>query len=346
MDRHVVETCIEASALIRSVARPDVLMVAALLHDIGKGSLTEHSVAGEPLARAIAARMGFDADAVDLVGTLVRRHLLLAETATTRDPDDPATVELVTSAIGSPEALSLLTALTEADARATSAKAWTRWRAGLVLDLARRAAAALDAGRTPARVVTDDVTVPPEARAGGLAVAVEAAPDGSRVTLVAPDRVGLLADEAAVFALQRYRCGPPARGRRSTTASPCGRSPGRTSRRPCSGSGTTRWSTAGSTPPDGCGPRTPTHWSRRSPYAPRPRRTRPCWRSGPPTAPGSSTSSAPRSRGSGSRCARPTSTRSGRRRSTCSTCRRTRRGCSGTTAPRGRPRRPRRPLGL
>ena len=54
VDRHVVETCIEASALIREVARPDVLMVAALLHDIGKGSLTEHSVAGEPIARAIA----------------------------------------------------------------------------------------------------------------------------------------------------------------------------------------------------------------------------------------------------------------------------------------------------
>ncbi len=51
VDRHVVETCIEASALIRDVARPDVLMVAALLHDIGKGSLTEHSVAGEPIAR-------------------------------------------------------------------------------------------------------------------------------------------------------------------------------------------------------------------------------------------------------------------------------------------------------
>ena len=60
VDRHVVETCIEASALIRDVARPDVLMVAALLHDIGKGGLTEHSVAGEPLAREIATRMGFD----------------------------------------------------------------------------------------------------------------------------------------------------------------------------------------------------------------------------------------------------------------------------------------------
>ena len=52
VDRHVVETCIEASSLIRHVARPDVLMVAALLHDIGKGGLTEHSVGGEPIARS------------------------------------------------------------------------------------------------------------------------------------------------------------------------------------------------------------------------------------------------------------------------------------------------------
>ena len=102
VDRHVVETCIEASALIRRVARPDVLMVAALLHDIGKGSLTEHSVAGEPIARAIATRMGFDADGVELIALLVRWHLLLAETATTRDPDDPATVERSPAAAARP----------------------------------------------------------------------------------------------------------------------------------------------------------------------------------------------------------------------------------------------------
>ena len=96
VDRHVVETCIEASALIRSVSRPDVLLVAALLHDIGKGGLTEHSVAGEPLAVRIAARMGFDPDSVALIARLVRWHLLLAQTATSRDPDDPATVEAVT----------------------------------------------------------------------------------------------------------------------------------------------------------------------------------------------------------------------------------------------------------
>ncbi|NHC22693.1 [protein-PII] uridylyltransferase [Nocardioides sp. IC4_145] len=203
VDRHVVETCVEASALIRTVARPDVLMVAALLHDIGKGSLTEHSVAGEPIARDIARRMGFDAEAVELVGTLVRWHLLLAETATTRDPDDPATVELVTSRVGSAEALSLLTALTEADAKATAPKAWSSWRAGLVLDLARRTRTALDTGSAPAPVVPEEVPVPAEVRRGEVSFAVEELADGARVTVLAPDRVGLLADLAGVLALQR-----------------------------------------------------------------------------------------------------------------------------------------------
>ena len=69
-----------------------MLLVAALLHDIGKGGLTEHSIAGEPLARAIATRMGFDdGRGRRWSALLVRRHLLLAETATTRDPEDPAT---------------------------------------------------------------------------------------------------------------------------------------------------------------------------------------------------------------------------------------------------------------
>ena len=203
VDRHVVETCVAASALIRSVARPDVLMVAALLHDIGKGSLTEHSVAGEPIARAAAERIGFAPDAVDLVARLVRWHLLLAETATTRDPDDPATVELVASRLGSLDALDLLGALTEADARATATKAWSSWRSGLVRDLARRARATLDPGAPRPSIRTEDLEVPREVRRGSVSVAVEAAGDGSRVTVIAPDRVGLLADFAATLALQR-----------------------------------------------------------------------------------------------------------------------------------------------
>jgi len=203
VDRHVVETCVEASGLIRQVARPDVLMVAALLHDIGKGSLTEHSVAGEPIARTIAERLGFAPDAVDLVARLVRWHLLLAETATTRDPDDPATVDLVVTRLGSVETLDLLLALTEADARATAPKAWSTWRSGLILDLARRARAALDCGAPLPPVVTDDVELPPVVREGAISIEAAPAVDGSRVTVIAPDRVGLLADLAATFALAR-----------------------------------------------------------------------------------------------------------------------------------------------
>lgn len=204
VDRHVVETCVEASALIRDVARPDVLMVAALLHDIGKGGLTSHSVAGEPIAREIAARMGFTPDAVELIARLVRWHLLLAETATTRDPDDPATVEQVASRVGDAEALSLLLALTEADAKATAPKAWSSWRAGLIRDLARRTRTSLDSGTTLPPIVTDEVSVPREVRRrGNVSIETEGAGDGTRVTVIAPDRVGLLADVAAMFAMQR-----------------------------------------------------------------------------------------------------------------------------------------------
>ncbi|HWI43826.1 MAG TPA: [protein-PII] uridylyltransferase [Nocardioides sp.] len=203
VDRHVVETCVEAASLIRDVSRPDVLLVAALLHDIGKGGLTAHSLAGAPIAREIATRMGFDAHEVDLVEKLVRHHLLLADVATTRDPDDPATLELLTSHIDTPEALALLTALAEADAKATSPKAWSAWRAGLVHDLARRAKALLEKGSVPPAFRVEEIEIPEAARAGGVAIGVERVGDGSRVTTVARDRLGLLADVAAMFALRR-----------------------------------------------------------------------------------------------------------------------------------------------
>ena len=204
VDRHVVETCIEAAGLIRHVARPDVLMVAALLHDIGKGGLTEHSVAGEPLAREIATRMGFDSEAVDLIGTLVRWHLLLADVATTRDPDDPATVEYVAGRVDHGEAMSLLLALTEADARATSPKAWSTWRAGLVRDLGDRVLAHLDPDASTPAPVAGEVAVPEAVRDGGVSVTVEPSADGgATVTVIGKDRVGMLADTAAMFALQR-----------------------------------------------------------------------------------------------------------------------------------------------
>ncbi|MCW2757868.1 MAG: [protein-PII] uridylyltransferase, partial [Nocardioidaceae bacterium] len=205
VDRHMVETCIEAAKLIRRVAQPDVLMVAALLHDIGKGRLVEHSVAGEPVAREIATRMGFTPRQVELVAHLVRWHLLLPEVATTRDPDDPATVAAVLDKVSEREELELLISLTEADARATSEKAWTSWRAQLILTLFRRTVAALGDGADPGPEDEPLAEVPAKIRDDPGQVWVEVTPtdDGSQVMVVSGDRIGLLADAAAMLALQR-----------------------------------------------------------------------------------------------------------------------------------------------
>jgi [protein-PII] uridylyltransferase len=195
VDRHVLETCVEAGRLIRRVARPDLLLVAALLHDIGKGEETEHSLTGEPIARTVAARWGFTENDVAVIGTLVRHHLLLPRVATTRDLDEPVTADEVGACLGDRVVLDLLQVLTEADARATSPQAWTSWRAGLVGELAARVRRSL-AGMPP----------PPPQLAGHQAVErieISRARGGVVVRVSEPDRPGLLADVAAALAAAR-----------------------------------------------------------------------------------------------------------------------------------------------
>ncbi|GAA4656215.1 [protein-PII] uridylyltransferase [Streptomyces chumphonensis] len=171
VDRHLVEAAVRASALTRRVQRPDLLLVGALLHDIGKGWPGDHSVAGETIARDMAARIGFPPPDADVLATLVRHHLLLVETATRRDLDDPATVGAVAEAVGAPGTLELLHALTEADALATGPAAWSAWRDALVTDLARRTAAVL-AGEDPPHAGGGE---PAELGAEAERLAVEAA---------------------------------------------------------------------------------------------------------------------------------------------------------------------------
>ncbi|MEU9067702.1 [protein-PII] uridylyltransferase [Streptomyces sp. NPDC048306] len=143
VDRHLIETAVRAAGFTRRVHRPDLLLVAALLHDIGKGWPGDHSVAGETIARDVAARFGFDRADAAVLATLVRHHLLLVETATRRDLDDPATVRAVAAAVGTERTLELLHALTEADALATGPAAWSSWRGSLVADLVKRVAGVL-----------------------------------------------------------------------------------------------------------------------------------------------------------------------------------------------------------
>ncbi len=198
VDRHLIETAAEAAVLTRRVARPDLLLVGALLHDIGKGLPGDHTVAGVAIVPAIAARIGLPPDDVATVTDLVRHHLLLPDTATRRDLDDPATVEIVTSAITDPSRLELLHALTIADAAATGPAAWSDWKAGLIAELVRRVSVAL-AGepiRSPQPLTDAQLEL---ASRGELAVDLS----GSTLTVVAPDRPGLLWRWAGVAALHR-----------------------------------------------------------------------------------------------------------------------------------------------
>ncbi|SEB50163.1 UTP--GlnB (protein PII) uridylyltransferase, GlnD [Streptomyces sp. 2224.1] len=180
VDRHLIETAVRASALTRRVHRPDLLLIAALLHDIGKGWPGDHSVAGETIARDVAARLGFGARDTEVIATLVRHHLLLVETATRRDLDDPATVGAVAEAVGGTGTLELLHALTEADALATGPAAWSAWRGGLVADLVKRVTARLAGERRTEVRDTDGPTAEQERlaaearRTGGPALALHA----------------------------------------------------------------------------------------------------------------------------------------------------------------------------
>ncbi|AKH87038.1 protein-PII uridylyltransferase [Streptomyces sp. CNQ-509] len=237
VDRHLVETAVRAAALTRRVGRPDLLLVAALLHDIGKGwpdGPGGHSATGETIARDMARRIGFPPADVAVVATLVRHHLLLVETATRRDLDDPATVRLVADAVGGRGTLELLHALTEADALATGPAAWSAWRASLVADLAGRVGAALagepagaaeeraerapgaaeerlavEAWRTRAPALTlrarTEEPPPAEAELEGAAGTERAGalPLGVELLVALPDRPDALAALAGVLALHR-----------------------------------------------------------------------------------------------------------------------------------------------
>ncbi|HEX6501251.1 MAG TPA: [protein-PII] uridylyltransferase, partial [Micromonosporaceae bacterium] len=195
VDRHLVRTAAEAARYTSEVSRPDLLVLAALLHDTGKGLPGDHSRTGAVLAAGTARRLGLPDEDADLVGTLVRLHLLLPDTATRRDVGDPVTVRTVADAVADVRTLDLLYALTRADALATGPGAWSSWRERLVADLVARVRAALDTGTVPPRPRPDPTLV------AGDPPVVHVSVD--RVAVAAEDRRGLLAAVTGCLAAHR-----------------------------------------------------------------------------------------------------------------------------------------------
>jgi len=199
VDRHLMEAVAEASRLVDRVDRPDLLLVGALLHDIGKGYPGDHTEVGVDLMRTIGSRMGFSGADTDLLVAMIEHHLLLPDVATRRDLDDDGTIRSVADALGSIRLLELLGALTEADSIATGPSAWSSWKGDLVHELVARTRHVLsggdvgevlgdsfpDAGQ---RVLLDE---------GGFVVRGE----GSTLTVVADDRPGTFSKVAGVLSL-------------------------------------------------------------------------------------------------------------------------------------------------
>ncbi|GAA4592025.1 [protein-PII] uridylyltransferase [Actinoplanes octamycinicus] len=195
LDRHLVQAAYEATRFAREVDRPDLLLIGAFLHDVGKGLPGDHSVVGAPIAADIATRIGLPPADVATVEKMVRLHLLLPDVATRRDLGDPVTISTVAEQVGDPATLDLLHALARADSHATGPAAWSDWKGRLMAELVRRVHTLLDTGALPEPPEPD-----PELVSGDLPVVHL---DGDQVSVAAADRRGLLAGVAACLAMHR-----------------------------------------------------------------------------------------------------------------------------------------------
>jgi [protein-PII] uridylyltransferase len=154
LDRHGWNAAAELGELVRTeawaaetlerVADRDALMLAAVLHDVGKVLGEPHAETGVAPAQRLAQRLGAAPDTVETVGRLVRLHLLLPDTARRRDLADPSLVSGIAEQVADPSTLAALHLLAVADGRATGPTAWNDWVGSLVATLVRKVATVLE----------------------------------------------------------------------------------------------------------------------------------------------------------------------------------------------------------
>ena len=200
VDRHLLETVAEAARLTHRVQRPDLLLVAALLHDVGKGYPGDHTEVGMRLIGSIASRCGFSNEDADALSRLVEHHLLLPDVATRRDLEDLQTIRTVAEKVRTVEFLELLAALTEADSIATGPTAWGDWKAHLVKTLTEGTADFISTDGSTRRKRRSFVTDQLEALMAEEETVVQGS--GDTVTIVAKDRAGIFSRAAGALALR------------------------------------------------------------------------------------------------------------------------------------------------
>ena len=126
-----------ANDLMRTIQprHRELLYVALFLHDIAKGRIEDHSIAGARVARHLCPRLGFSAAETETVAWLIEVHLVMSSVAQSRDLSDRMTIENFSAVVQSVERMKLLTILTTADIKAVGPGVWNGWKAQLIRTL-------------------------------------------------------------------------------------------------------------------------------------------------------------------------------------------------------------------
>ena len=135
-----------ALQVFKRIAKPELLYIAAIFHDIAKGRGGDHSDLGALDAERFCTRLELDRSETEMVVWLVKHHLLMSQTAQRKDLSDPINIQNFAEVMGSTRYLDHLYLLTVADIAATSPKLWNSWKNGLIWDLYLATGSALRRG--------------------------------------------------------------------------------------------------------------------------------------------------------------------------------------------------------
>ncbi|PNG26479.1 [protein-PII] uridylyltransferase [Methylocella silvestris] len=124
-----------ASEMLQAINNRTALIVASFLHDIAKGRVEDHSIAGARVAREVCPRLGLSDAETETVAWLIENHLVMSDTAQRRDLGDRQTIVTFAKKVQTLERLKMLFILTVCDIRAVGPGVWNHWKAELMRTL-------------------------------------------------------------------------------------------------------------------------------------------------------------------------------------------------------------------